>query len=360
MISYDGWDREYNENKEKYLSLFDKFMSQLNYENNEDFDKKFANLIGRKFAVTVANATDALRFALLAHGIGKGDEVIVTDFSWISSASCVSMVGATPVFCDVDLDSYHLSLDSIKKMFSDSVKAIIYVHLFGNMVDTQQIQDFCREKNILFIEDAAQSFGSKLKDKRAGTIGDCSVISFNTNKVIAGINGGGVFLTDDEDVYNRVKLLRKYGKTSEFEMLGYNSRMYVLNSLIIDMRLQNWQKYQLKRQEIADIYNNAFMHLPVHTQSNSETLNHNFHKYTIRFKNKDLRNTVRNSLNASIHYEIPISQNNMYKSIFHRKDLCVNSKLISDTILSIPIHPWLRDDEINNIIKIVQDKKIWN
>lgn len=121
MIPYEGWDREYQENKEKYLEIFDKFMSQSNYENPEIFEKEFAKFMGRKYAVSVASATDALYFSLLVHGVGPGDEVLVTDFSWISTSSCISMTGATPVFCDIDLDSYHISLDSIKKnVFSKS------------------------------------------------------------------------------------------------------------------------------------------------------------------------------------------------------------------------------------------------
>ena len=354
MTAYDGWDREYQENKESYLELFDKFMSQLNYENNEDFEKKFAERTGRKFAVSVANATDALYFSLLGNGIGHGDEVLVTDFSWISSAACVSMTGAVPVFCDIDLDSYHMSLDSIKRMYSNKVKAIVYPHLFGNMSDTTEIQRFCKEKNILFIEDAAQSLGSSLNGVPAGTIGDCSVYSFNSNKVIAGINGGGIFLTDIESVAKRVKLIRRHGKDHDFSTLGFNSRMYVLNAQIINLRLQNANRNQARRQEIARIYNDAFIDLPVITQKMTSGLNHNYHKYAIRFKDTHTRNRVKNALRASVHYEVPLSENSMYESLAHRKDICINSKLVSDTILSLPVHAWLTGDEIENIIKTLR------
>jgi len=244
MISYDGWDREYLENKQAYLNMFDRFMSQLNYENNEDFEKRFAVRLGRKHCISVASATDALHFALLAHDIGIDDEVLVTDFSWISSSSCVSMVGATPVFCDINLDSYHMSIDSIKRMYNDKVKAIVYPHLFGNMTDTQDIQNFCKEKNILFIEDSAQGLGSSLNGIYAGTIGDISVFSFNSNKVVAGVNGGGVILTDDDKIAHRLKIIRRHGKDKDYTILGYNSRMYVLNAEIINLRLKNLESNQ--------------------------------------------------------------------------------------------------------------------
>lgn len=355
MISYDGWDREYLENKEAYITLFDKFMCQLNYENNEDFEKRFAEKIGRKYAVSVANATDALHFALLSYGIGPGDEVLVTDFSWISSSSCINMVGATPVFCDIDLDSYHISFDSIKRMYSEKTKAIIYVHLFGNMVDTTEIQEFCKEKNIIFIEDSSQSLGTSLNGVKAGTIGDCSVYSFNSNKVIAGINGGGVLLTDSETQAKLVQKIRRHGKDKDFELLGFNSRMYVLNAQIINLRLVSADKNQQKRNDIAQLYNQSFKDLPVVTQLHREGLSHNYHKYTIKFQNKETRNRVKDALKASVHYEKPLSENGMYNTYSYRKDNCVNSKLVSDTILSLPIHAWLTDNEISTIINTVKN-----
>jgi len=150
-MKYDAWDREYQENRAAYLDIFDRFMQQSNYENNEDWEHEFALRSGRKYCVSVGSATDALHFALLAHDIGQGDEVLVTDFSWISSSAVASLVGATPIFCDIDLDTYHISLDSVKRMYSDKVKAIIYPHLFGSMSDTTELQSFCKEKDILFI-----------------------------------------------------------------------------------------------------------------------------------------------------------------------------------------------------------------
>ena len=354
MISYDGWDREYQENKQDYLDVFDRFMSQSNYENNEEFERSFAERVGRKYCVSVASATDALHFALLAHDIGPGDEVLVTDFSWISSSACASMVGATPVFCDIDLETYHMSLDSIKRMYSEKVKAIVYPHLFGNMTDTTELQKFCQDKGILFIEDAAQSFGSSLNGIKAGSIGDCSVYSFNTNKVIAGINGGGIVLTDNVDIARRIKMIRRHGKDKDFSMLGYNSRMYVLNAEIINLRLRHAERNQARRQEIARAYNEAFADLPIITQSMTNGLNHNYHKYVVRFTDKDTRKRVKTALNASIHYEAPLSANSMYDGLECRRDACTASKTASSTVLSLPIHAWLTEQEIETIIETVR------
>jgi dTDP-4-amino-4,6-dideoxygalactose transaminase len=355
MTAYDAWDREYQENREAYIEIFDQFMSQMNYENNEEWERNFAERMGRKHCVSVASATDALHFALLAHGIGPGDEVLVTDFSWISSASCVDMVGATPVFCDIDLDTYQMSLDSIQRMYSDRTKAIVYVHLFGHMEDTSVLQAFCKENDILFIEDAAQALGSSLDGVRAGTIGDCSVFSFNSNKVISGINGGGVVLTDDDHTAKRLKMIRRHGKDRTFDVLGYNSRMYVLNARIIEQRMKSMEANQQKRQEIATQYNEAFAELPIVTPKVSNALDNNYHKYVIRFKDKDTRKRVKNALNASIHYETPLSANGMYEGKILRSDVCQNSKKVADTVLSLPIHPWLTQNEISTVIEKVRE-----
>ena len=183
-----GWDRDFKENKIHYMHLFEKSMQKEQEANVEFLENKLKLYTGRKYVVACSNGTDALHFALRSLGIRKGDEVLVPQFSWISSASCVSMVGATPVFCEIDILSYHMTLDSIKRMYSDKVRAIVYPHLFGNMSETKEILEFCKEKNIAFIEDAAQSLGASLNGVKAGSIGDISTLSFNANKVVAGLS----------------------------------------------------------------------------------------------------------------------------------------------------------------------------
>ena len=246
-----GWDREYLEHKQEYLELFDKSMQKEQEKNVEFLEDKIKLYTGRKYAVACSNGTDALHFALRSLDIKKGDEVITTQFSWISTASCISMVGATPVFCEIDILTYHMSLDSIKRMYSDKVKAIVYPHLFGNMSDTKEILEFCKEKNIAFIEDAAQSLGASLNGVKAGSIGDISTLSFNANKVISGIAGGGAICTDNKELARTFKRLRKHG---ENKILGYNSKMLLMNAEFINFRLNRMKEWQKMRQEIAKQY----------------------------------------------------------------------------------------------------------
>jgi UDP-2-acetamido-2-deoxy-ribo-hexuluronate aminotransferase len=344
-----GWNREYLKHKDEYLELFDKSMQKEQESNVEFLEDKLKLLTGRKYAVACSNGTDALHFALRSLDIKESDEVLTTNFSWISTASCISMVGATPVFCEIDISSYHISLDSIKRMYSDKVKAIVYPHLFGNMSDTKEILEFCKEKNIAFIEDAAQSLGASLNGVRAGSIGDISTLSFNANKVVAGIAGGGAILTDDKDKAEIIKKLRRHGNN---EMLGYNSKMLLMNAEFINFRLNRIKEWQSKRQEIAKQYDEQLKDY-VTIQPTTNGLDHNYHKYVIRLPNKEIRDELKNTLNAKVHYDKPLSENIMYRNIEHRKDKTYASKIVCDTILTLPIHPYMTKKEVDKIINTI-------
>ena len=344
-----GWDREYLANKEAYLKIFDSAMQQEQEQNVEFLEKSLAKITGRKYAVACNSGTDALHFALISLGIDSRYDVMTTQFSWIATASCISMVGARPIFCEIDINNYHMSLDSIKKMWTPRVKAIVYPHLFGNMSETKEILDFCKEKEIAFIEDAAQSLGASLNDVKAGSIGDVSCLSFNANKVVAGIAGGGAILTDDEDKAELFRKLRRHGNN---EVLGRNSKMLMLNACFINFRLKKMNEWISKRQEIAKQYDEQLKDY-VTIQPTTNGLNHNYHKYVVRFQNKRIRDKIRDELGAKVHYDKPLSESPMYQNIKHRKDKQYISKIVCDTILTLPIHPYMKQEEIDEVINTI-------
>lgn len=363
MIPYDAWDREYEINEGSYHTLFEKTMKK-DYDGKVDFlEKNIEVFTGRYYAVGVANATDALYFALVANDIGYGDEVLVTNFSWISSATCITRAGATPVFCDIDLDTYHMSFDSIKRMVSKHTRALIYTHLFGSMSDTREIEEWCKEHDILFIEDAAQSLGSSLDGRKAGTIGDCSVYSFNSNKVVSGIAGGGMFMTNDKDMAEKVQSMRRHGKIGEEFVVqrSMNSKLYVPNAEVINLRLKNLTVWQSKRQEIAKKYDSAFKDLPLITQAQKprSTLQHNYHKYVVRFEDTETRHFVMQGIkqskkwNPKIHYDMALTENKVWDGVEIRMDDTPNALHAARTIMSVPINPWLTEDEINTVIESI-------
>ena len=343
----NNYKTEYLANKEEYLNLFDSVMQEDQEQNVEFLEKSLTNITGRKYAIACSNGTDALHFALISLNLKPDDEVLTTNFSWISTASCISMVGATPVFCDINILNYHMSLDSIKRMYSDKTKAIVYPHLFGNMSDTKEILDFCKEKNIAFIEDAAQSLGSSLNGVQAGSIGDISTLSFNANKVVAGIAGGGAILTDDKDKAELFKKLRRHGNN---EVLGYNSKMLLLNAKFIDYRLQRMKQWQSKRQAIAKQYDEQLQEYVTIQQTNAD---HNYHKYVIRLQNKEVRDRLKEKLGAKVHYDKPLSENKMYENIKHKKDSTFISKIVCDSILTLPIHAYMSQQEVDKVINTI-------
>ena len=344
-----GWDRDYLANKDEYLKLFDNVMQKENERNVEFLEKNITSIIKRKYAVTCQSGTDALRFALMALDLGPGDEIMTTNFSWISTASCISMVGATPVFCDIDPDTYHLSIESVRRMYQPEVKAIVYPHLFGNISDMTEIQDFCEEKHIKLIEDACQSFGANRDGQYAGTYGDIATLSFNANKPVAGISGGGAVLLDNKTQADFIRKLRRHGNN---EVLGYNSKMLAINAEFINFRISKMHEWQDKRFRVAKRYDNLLKDF-VTLQKVDETVNHCYHKYVIRVENKEIRDTLKKRLNAGVHYPNPISENPMYKNLINRKDECLNTEKICDTILTLPIHPYLTDEEVDNICNII-------
>ena len=343
----DTWYKDYKENSEEYLELFNEVMQDKQEQNIEFLEKSIKDITRREHAVAVNNGTDALHFALISLGIKPGDEVLVSNFSWISTASCISMIGAIPVFCDIDISTYHMSLDSVKKMYSDKTKAVIYPHLFGNMSDTTDIQKFCQD--VPFIEDACQALGSSFNNVKAGEAGDISTLSFNANKVIAGIAGGGALLTDDDRLADTARKLRRHGN---HEILGYNSKMLFMNAKFIDYRLKKLEQYQEMRKLIALKYDTILEDVVI-IQKPSNNLNHNYHKYTIRLKDKQTRDKLKDRLKANIHYDTPISELPMYKNIEHRKDDITNTQTVCDTILTLPIDPFLTDEEIENTCNII-------
>ena len=341
-----GWDREYLANKDEYLKIFDGAMQQEQEQNVEFLEKSLTKITGRKYAIACSNGTDALHFALISLGIKPGDEVLTTQFSWISTASCISMVGATPVFCEPNILNYHMDIKSIRRMYTNKTKAIVYPHLFGNMSDTKEILDFCKQKNIAFIEDACQALGASLNGINAGSIGDVSTLSFNANKVVAGVAGGGAILTNgDTEIFKR---LRKHG---EHKQLGYNSKMLLFNAEFINFRLKKLGDYIKKRQELAKYYDEKLKEY-VTIQMTPDNLNHNYHKYVVRFQNREVRDRVKAKI-GQIHYDKPISDNIMYKDIEHRKDDDFITRIVCDSILTLPLHPFMKKEEQDKVINTI-------
>lgn len=363
-VPFFGLAREYQHYKSDYQNIFDKIMSTgmvLQGREVTQFEEALALETGRKYAVAVNSCTDALYFSLMACGIGHGDEVIVSNFSFIASASCIMRAGGTVVLCDTDEENFHLSLESIKKMKSAKTKAVIFPHMFGSMSCTKEIETYTKDNGMQFIEDAAQSLGASFKGRKAGSLGVCSSISFDPTKVLGAPGSGGAFLTDDEEMAATVKKLRYHGKGSDntFQTLGYNSQMPSITASILNFKLSKSKEWATKRQEIAEKYSTVFGELGLISQKKTDSVNHIFHKYVLKTKTPKERDALFEYLSSEkiqvmIHYRKPMSDNGLFDNTETRVDECTNIKNNCARVLSLPIHPWLSSDEVSYIIEKVQ------
>lgn len=320
-----------------------------------DFEKKISKFVGRKFAVAVGSCTDALFFSLKAGGVKNGDEVIVTSYSYLASATCILRCGAKPIFVDVD-ENGNMQIDKVLKKINKKTKAIIYVHLFGYLQDIDKLVLSAKKKKILFIEDFAQALGASIKQKKAGSFGDISCTSFDPTKVLSAPGSGGIVVTNNKKIKNKIIKMRYHGKNKfgDHDMLGINSQMPTIVAASLLIKFKYFKECQSKRINIANKYIKNFKNLNLSLPPLFKNGQHIYHKFVIRTKYRDelFRYLNKNGVHSLIHYKKPLHKLKIFKSF--RSKLPISEKL-SKTSLSIPIHPYLKKKEVNYIIKIIKD-----
>ncbi|MEK6816631.1 MAG: aminotransferase class V-fold PLP-dependent enzyme, partial [Nanoarchaeota archaeon] len=226
QINFFGKDRYFQAYSEDIMDIVRKVYSHgkvVMGPEVEEFEKKVAGFCSRKYGIAVGSCTDALHLSLIAAGVKKDDEVLVTGLSFIASTTCIVRLGAVPVFVDVNPETYMMDLEDLENKITPKTKAIVAVDLFGDALNIEAVETIGKRHNIPIIEDAAQSIGSRYDERKVGSMGLCSCISFDPTKILAAQSNGGAVLTDDEDVYRKISKMRYHGKnmkTGEFEMLG--------------------------------------------------------------------------------------------------------------------------------------------
>ena len=317
------------------------------------FEQRVAKMVSRKHAIAVGSATDGLFFALSALGIGRGDAVLVPALSFVASASCISRAGAQPIFVDVD-SSGQIDLSDAESRITSNTKAILAVHLYGNMLDPKRLNDFAQAHKILILEDAAQAFGASFGEQPAGSLGNASIFSFDPTKVVGAPGSGGIVVVDDRDLAVSIQAMRYHGKTSEgFASLGYNSQMSTLVAAILNLKLIKNADWAAERQRIALIFDQAFQFLPLTLIHSSQLVNNVRHKYTFMTERRDdlSQNLSKLGIPTRFHYSRILPDEPMFKSSGNN-DFPYASK-IADTTISLPIHAYLTENEINRIVLAV-------
>jgi len=320
------------------------------------FEEAFAKWTDTKYAVATSSGTTALHVALLAQGIGLEDEVITTPFSFIASANSVLYTGARPVFVDIESDYFMIDPEKLEKAITPKTKAIIPVHLFGQIGAMDEIERIARKHNLAIIEDACQSHGAKYKEKKVGTWGT-ACYSFYPTKNMTTIEGG-MITTNDPQVAERARLIRNHGSPKRYlhDTLGFNFRMTDIQAAIGLVQLSKVDEWNHKRQENARFLTERFSKINgVKPPKVREDCEHVFHQYTICVE--EGRDKLVEGLNgagiaAGVYYPIPIHQQPLYTNMGY-KDVMPVTEALALQVMSLPVHPTLTQDELDTIVREV-------
>ncbi|NOT83674.1 MAG: DegT/DnrJ/EryC1/StrS family aminotransferase [Methylococcaceae bacterium] len=325
--------------------------------NVQAFEQEAAAYLGVKHAIGVASGTDALHLALIAEGIGAGDEVITTAFTFIATAEAIKYVGATPVFVDIDPKTFNISPAAIARAITPKTKAIMPVHLFGQPADMTRIQQLCEQHQLKLIEDACQSFGARINGKQTGTLGDAGGYSFFPSKNLGAFGDGGLVVTNSDTTAAKIKQLRNHGSDVRYyhDVIGYNSRLDEMQAVILRVKLKRIDQYNQARRDVAQLYSELLSDLPLTTPFADGLGEHVYHQYTLL---SDCRDDILKALQAkqigcAVYYPVPLHQQNVFKAEYASVSLPI-TEAVASRCFALPICPFLADDTIKEIAGVIR------
>lgn len=325
--------------------------------NLKELENKIAAYCNVRYGIGVANGTDALELTLKALNIGEGYEVITTPFTFIASAEVASKVGAKPVFADIDPDTYLIDVDKIEEKITERTKAIIPVHIFGQMCDMDKMMKIAEKHNLYIIEDSCQAIGSEYKGKKSSSFGIAGCFSFYPTKNLGGYGDGGMIVTDDEELAAKLKILRAHGSNPKYyhSMFGYNSRLDELQAAILNVKFKYLDEWNRRRREIAHRYNEK-LKVKVPKEATYEQY-HTYHQYTIEVGDrKQFEDYMKaNGIGTCIYYPVPLHLQEVYKSLGYKKGDFPNTEKACKRVISIPISPEMTADEQEHVIATINN-----
>ena len=328
-------------------------------EQNKRFTENFANFCGVKHCIGSANGLEALSLIIKAYGFGAGDEIMVPANTYIASILAISENGCTPVLVEPDINTYNINPDLVEEKITSKTKAIMVVHLYGQAVQMQKIQDLADKYNLKIIEDAAQAHGAKYFNKRTGSLGDAAGFSFYPGKNLGCIGDGGCVTTNNDELAEKIKAIANYGSDRKYHHIykGVNSRLDEIQAAILDVKLKYLDSDNQRRRKIAKYYreniNNPLIILP----QTYDEMSHVWHIFAIRTNKRDrLQQYLKeNGIETNIHYPTPPHKQIAYKE-WNSVNLPVTEK-IHNEILSIPMSPVLTDLEVEKVVEVLNDWK---
>lgn len=322
------------------------------------FEKAFAEYLGARFCIGVNSGTAALQLALIACGIGSGDEVIIPSLTFFATAEAVSVLGAKPVFVDIDPVSYTVAASAIEKAITPRTRAIMPVHLYGQAADLDPILEIAKQYNLRVVEDAAQAHGAEYQGRRVGAIGDTGCFSFYPSKNLGAYGEAGAVVTNDEALAEKLRLLRDHGSTSKYAhaIVGYNFRMEEIQAAVLGVKLPHLDDWNNHRRERAAVYNDLLKDSGFTLPRELDYARHIYHVYAVQTENRDelQRHLTAAGIQTGVHYPIPIHLQPAYASFGYGAGALPFTEQLSERVLSLPMFPELSDDQQNHIAKSIQ------
>jgi dTDP-4-amino-4,6-dideoxygalactose transaminase len=311
-------------------------------------EREIADYCGSKYGVGVASGTDALILALKALDIGQGDEVITSPFTFFATAEAVSIVGAKPVFADIDPKTYNIDPALIEKRITKNTKAVIPVHLYGQCADMDPILGIARKHGLKVIEDNAQAIGATYKGRKAGSMGDIGALSFFPSKNLGAFGDAGMVVTNDAKLADRIRTLRVHGSSVRYihSEIGMNSRLDNLQAAVLRIKLRYLDRWLEARRNIADFYNNRLKGLPLTCPAVPSYNIHTYHQYTLRAASDQagiMKHLLDNGIETRTYYPIPLHLQDCYKSLKYKAGDMPESEKAAREVFSIPIFPEMTD-----------------
>jgi dTDP-4-amino-4,6-dideoxygalactose transaminase len=320
----------------------------------KEFEEKFAEFSGVNHTIGCANGTDALEIALEGLGIGRGDEVLVPAYSWVSTASSVVRVGAQPIFVDVHADYYTIDTDLIEQSITEKTKAIIPVHFYGLPANMPAISKIAKKHNLFVIEDCAQAHGAMIRKKMVGTFGDVATFSFYPGKNLGAFGDAGAILTNDKTLAKKCSIIAGLGQSGKHNhvQVGRNSRLDALQAAILLAKLPMLEEWTARRRWVARQYNLQLSALKVVVQRIPTDYKHVYHLYVIQVDKRDelKEYLAENGVQTQIHYPKPLNQFKIFKNRGAQKV----ADSMSEKLLSLPLFPEMKQEQIDYVVKLIK------
>ena len=360
MIPMVDLKRQYHTLKSEIDAAIGDVLKQTQFilgPNVSKLEEEIAAYHGLHYAVGVANGTDALLLALRACGVGAGDEVITTPFTFIATAEVIAILKATPVFVDICPDNFNLDCNQISDKITSKTKAIIPVHLFGHPADMEPIMKIAEKYNLKIIEDCAQAFGARYNGRKVGTIGDAGCFSFFPSKNLAGYGDGGMVITKSEEIARQVKMLRNHGSSKRYyhQEVGYNSRLDEIQAAIIRVKLKKIDQFNASRRKNAAAYCAAINSKDIILPTVASGCEHVYHQFTIRAKNRDVLADAlqKKNIASAVYYPVPLHQQEVFLKLDNVSVKMPMSENCAQEVLSLPMFPELTQEEIKLIADVI-------